>query len=119
MKNTFSISLCVAAAVLMAACTKNSNSVAGTTKQVTIDTTVASGSLFSLALGSYGKKAVITKQAEQYTVSTVAKAGSSPVYEFSSAAKTAVAQQVTLAVTDSSHCDKRDSTLVTLRLNVQ
>ncbi len=119
MKNKLSLSLCVAALVAMFACSKNSSSVAGTTKQVTIDTTVASGSLFSLALGSYGKKAVITKQADEYSVSTIV-GGSNAAYQFSSNAKTSVAQQVQLAVTtDSSRCEKSDSTLVTLRLNVQ
>ncbi len=120
MKNTFLSTVC-AIALLLASCTKNSSTTASATKQVTIDKTVSSGSLLSLDLGSYGNRAVITKQASDYTTSAIVQSGvRTPVYQFSSATKTSVAQQVLVAVTNSGRCDNsQDSTIVTVNLNVE
>lgn len=120
MKHTLVVSIC-AVALLFAACTKNSAGISGTTKQVSVNATVTAGSTYSLPLGSYGNRAVITRQASAYTTSTIARSGNSPVYQFASDAKASVAEVVQVAVTDSSHCNRgsHDSTLVTINLNVQ
>ena len=122
MKKIISGFLCVVTVVVaLFSCSKSADNAATLTQQVTIDTSLSSGSLFSLALGSYGNKAVISKQAADYATSAIVQSASSPVYQFSSSAKAAVTQQVTLTVTDSSKCNKASlkTTLVTLNLNVQ
>lgn len=120
MKKAFIISLSAAMAICVASCKKNSETNV-TTKLVSIDTVVSSGSSFALALGAYGNHAVISKQADQYSISNIKKLSTSsqPVYTFSSSSKTASVQLVTLTVTDSSRCrQSHDSTLVSLTLRV-
>lgn len=123
MKSTLLSFLCVAAVLSVVSCTKNSSSTTGSIQRVSIDTAVSSGALLSLNLSSYGNKAVITKQANNYATSTIVQGSTaSPVFQFSSSAKVAGAEQVEIALTKSvqSGCDKKtDSTLLTVNLQVQ
>lgn len=120
MKKIFLCSLYAAVILVVGACNKGAGRTAGVTQNVTIDTAVSSAALLSLSLSSYGNKAVITKQAENYTTSRIAEA-TGPVFEFSSSAKISTAQQVVIAVTKGggNRCGRHttDSTIFTINLN--
>ena len=114
MKNSV-LTIIFAASGLLLSCRKDART--GSTQQVTINATVAAGDTYTLPLSTYGSKAAITKQASTYTTSGIDQAGL--VYRYSYAAKSAVTDQVVLAVTRDGRCHNTDSTIVTVNLKVQ
>jgi hypothetical protein len=119
-------SLIIAAA--MQSCDKHVDAV---TKQVTIDTTLASGQLYQLNLAQYGDAddvATIMKQGSSYTTSSITNTTGTfaPIYSYSSSvAKVDLTDQVVLAVTEGGrnggrNCGRRsDSTIITLNFTVK
>ena len=100
------------------------------TKYVTIDTTLASGTVYQLDLGQYGDAddvAAIKTQATAYSRSELVNAvsGFNSVYYFSANANAkegALREKVVIAITEGINghphpCN--DSTLVTINFNVQ
>ncbi|MGZ3850278.1 MAG: hypothetical protein ACXVKI_14145 [Flavisolibacter sp.] len=98
-------------------------------KTVTIDTTLASGTTYTLDLKSYGDAddiATIKQQASNFTTSEIvnAAAGFAPVYHFSATGdnKNVLNEQVVLAITEGGRNGNRhpsDSTLITINFKVQ
>ncbi|MDQ6843077.1 MAG: hypothetical protein M3Z92_01800 [Bacteroidota bacterium] len=100
-------------------------------KQVTIDTTVAYGSLYQLDLAKYGDQddvATITKQASHFSTSAITNTSGTfnAVYNYISSgdSKLASTDQVILAVTEgkrqNGNCNHHgDSTLITINFNVK
>jgi hypothetical protein len=114
-------------AILFFSCTKGPhNDVLG--KTVTIDTTLASGTLYSLDLKPYcdpDDVATIAKQASGYTTSQIlnGSSGFAPVYQFSASGdiKNAVNQQVVISITEGGNGRRHscDSTMITINFKVQ
>jgi hypothetical protein len=130
MKQFFFASLLAGmASVALLSCSKQGDRHEGT-KYVTIDTTLASGTLYQLDLKPYGDAddiANIKTQATDYTTSEIVNTGSgfSPLYRFSATtdAKTGLlTEQVVIAITEGNNGrphPHNDSTLVTINFKVQ
>ena len=93
---------------------------------VTIDTTIASGSLYELNLQRYGDAddvATIKQQAATYTKSEITNAatGFAPVYHFSANTnvKTGLNEQVVIAITEGGNRTHCDTSLVTINFKIQ
>jgi hypothetical protein len=127
MKKMFYASTC---AVLICAfsCNKDPhhNDILG--KRITIDTTLASGNLYTLDLKTYGDAddvATITKQASAFTTSEIINpaTGFAPVYNFSANGdiKNPVNEQVVLSITEGGNRRRQgcDSTVITINFKVQ
>ena len=119
-----------AALVVLFSCTKphGHNDILG--KRITIDTTLASGTIYNLNLAQYGDDddiATIRQQATSFTTSEITNSlsGFSPVYHFSAVGdpKTQLNKQVTLSITEGSRNGMQphpsDSTLITINFKVQ
>jgi hypothetical protein len=120
---------CVVAIACMAitACHKGDHGV-HLGQSITIDTTIASGSLYQLNLQPYGDAddvAKIKTQATNYTTSEIinSPAGFSPVYRFSAVttSKASLTDQVVIAITEGTNGNhpKRDTTFVTINFKIQ
>ena len=119
-------SLTCASVILTFSCTKNRDHLA---KNITIDTTLASGAQYTLDLQPYGDAddiAIIKQQATNFITSEITNTGNSisSVYHFSTEAdsKTPVSEQVILAITEGSRNGRRhycDSSFVTINFKVQ
>lgn len=126
MKKIFFVLSCLAA-VFFFSCKKQHQDILGRT--VTIDTTLASGTMYSLNLAQYGDAddiATIRQQASSFTTSEIVNAatGFAPVYNFSAVGdnKSAINEQVILAITEGGRNGNRhgcDSTLITINFKVQ
>lgn len=98
-------------------------------KQIVIDTTLASGTEYLLNLQPYGDQddlANIIKQATSFTTSEIVNTSGSfaPVYHYSSAAKTSLTNQVVLSVTEGNHGNGNarphsDSTTITINFTIK
>jgi hypothetical protein len=103
----------------------------GITKQVVIDTALASGQVYQLNLAQFGDAddvATIIKQGINYSTSSIANTAGTfaPLYSYSSsAAKVNVTDQVVLAITEGGRNGNRncrnhsDSTVITLNFNIK
>lgn len=119
----------VSSLVIIAAvqsCEKNSDHVS---KQIVIDTTLASGSEYILNLQPYGDQddvANISKQVTSFTTSEIVNASGTfaPVHHYSSVAKESLTDQVVLSVTEGNHGNGNwkphsDSTIITINFIVK
>jgi len=119
----------VSSLVIIAAtqsCNKNMNHVS---KQIVIDTTLASGSEYLLNLQPYGDQddvANISKQAASFTTSEIVNASGTfaPVYHYSSVAKESHTDQVILSITEGNHGNGNqrppsDSTTITINFTIK
>lgn len=124
-KIIYSISSLVIVAA-MASCEKK---VEHASKQIVIDTTLASGTEYILDLKPYGDAddvAVITKQATSFTISEIKnQAGTfAPVYHYSATSKTGATDQVVLSVTEGNRENedkghREDSTNITINFIIK
>ena len=100
-----------------------------TSKQIVIDTTLASGTEYLLDLRPYGDAddvAKITKQATSYTTSEIVNTSGTfaPVYHYSAMAKTSLTDQVVLSITEGVRGNGNarphsDSTTITINFAVK
>src|SRR5258705_13722160 len=118
MKRLFYFILFPVFVILMQSCNKSTDL---TVKQVVIDTSIASGVQYTLNLRPYGNIATITKQASSYAASEIVTISrlSTLLYQYSSLAKVAAADQVVLGVSSGSrrnnNCNNNsDSTIITI-----
>lgn len=98
-------------------------------KQVVIDTTLASGTEYLLNLQSYGDQddlANIIKQATSFSTSEIVNAPGTfaPVYHYTSIAKTSLTDQVVLSITEGNHGNGNarphsDSTTITINFTIK
>ena len=98
-------------------------------KQITIDTTLQSGTDFALNLKPYGDAddtAYINKQATSYAVSAITQGSGifDPVYHYSANTKTAIYDQVILKIAEgnsmySRNAHNNDTTTITINFTVQ
>ena len=98
-------------------------------KQIVIDTTIASGTEYILDLKPYGDRddvAFINKQASNYIISEIrdSSAEFAPVYHYLSYAKTSLSDQVVLRVSEgnrlgTNHPHSSDSTTITINFTIQ
>lgn len=111
---------------IMQSCDKH---VEHASKQIVIDTTLASGSEYVLNLRPYGDAddvATLKKQPNAFITSEIVNQVNQfdPVYHFSASAKETQTEQVILAVTEGNHGNgnyhpDRDSTLITINFTIR
>jgi hypothetical protein len=122
MKKVFYTVLLLTIFSLMQSCNKDHNF---ETKQIVIDTTLASGATYDLNLQPYGDAddvASIVKQAANYTTSEITNTTGTfaPVYHYSAFTKTGVTDQVVLSVAEGAgHRHHSDSTLITINFTIK
>jgi hypothetical protein len=122
MKKNFYPLLFIALFSLLQSCKKDQNL---ETKQIVIDTTLASGATYDLNLQPYGDAddvASIVKQAVNYTTSEITNTTGTfaPVYHYSAFTKTGVTDQVVLSVAEGAgRRHHSDSTVITINFTVK
>lgn len=112
--------------LVMHSCTKKMDHAS---KQITIDTTLASGTEYLLNLKPYGDQddlANIIKQATSFSKSEIVNTPGTfaPVYHYSSIAKTSLTDQVVLSITEGNHGNVNsrphsDSTTITINFSIK
>ncbi|MDQ2752038.1 MAG: hypothetical protein M3R72_03350 [Bacteroidota bacterium] len=117
------------ASVALISCYKDAGHGYRDSRNIIIDTTLASGMQYQLNLASYGDaddSAAIRTQATNFATSEIANAGFgfAPIYHFSAAAnaKTSLSEQVVITVTEGAHGQPHphnDSTIITINFKIQ
>lgn len=107
--------------LMMQSCEKHMNH---ETKQVAIDTTLASGTEYKLNLQQYGDAddvATITRQGSAFTTSEITNASGAfnPVYHYSAFTKTGLTDQVVLTVSEGNCRRGHESTVITINFTVK
>lgn len=95
-------------------------------KEITIDTTIQSGTDYKLNLAPYGDDdniATIIQQANHYTLSQLEDISDvfNPVYHYVSDPKSTGSEQVVLAISKNPAMEKcnKDSTIITINFTIQ